>query len=276
MLFISADYRLLLPGTGFDQIADAKTLLSFIASPDFSTKHLPSGISLDPTCIAAVGESGGAYVARAAAIYGEPKPKVLLLQYGMGGQLLEDQWLAPKDHDFPSPRASRAGAESLAHLLGKPQKPVSYDPILSLGDKALPSGDTNRMSLLLYWWKQGELLDYILGENISASLRELPFAERAAAVPEALRPALLQERMTSSHPPTFLLHGKDDPLVLPSESILTYQRLKELGVRARMVIVEGASHALMDSNSPPPPPKFAPGADEVREDALKFLESELL
>ena len=59
LIFISADYRLLLPSTGLDIIEDVKTLFTFLASSEFSLTNLPSGVTLDHTRLAVVGESGG-------------------------------------------------------------------------------------------------------------------------------------------------------------------------------------------------------------------------
>ena len=94
---MGADYRLLYPSTGFDIIEDMKALFSFLADPKFSQDHLPSGISLDANRIALVGASGGAYPAMAAGIHAHPKPKALLLLFGMGGDMLGDGWVKPKD-----------------------------------------------------------------------------------------------------------------------------------------------------------------------------------
>lgn len=268
MLFISADHRLLYPSTAFDIIADIKNLFTFLASPSFSQTHLPPRVTLDTTRIAVSGESGGGYAARAAGIFAEPKPRALLLQYAQGGQLLDDHWLAVKDRDADAPLGENVAREDVAHLLDRQQEPLSDDPMPFLGDDA-PKGDSGRTKLLLWWWRTGGFLDVVLGINgISRFLRNYKPTQRENHVPEALRPALLQTQIDDDFPPTFLLHGEEDTLVLPAESRLTYDRLMELGVEAELLVLEGAGHALIDGKDPP---NLAAGAREAQQKAVEFL-----
>ena len=268
ILFISADHRLLYPSTAFDIIADVKSLFTFLASPSFSETHLPPGVTLDSTRIAVSGESGGGYATRAAGIFAQPKPKALLLQYAQGGQLLDDHWLAIKDHDVPDPEGKIITRESVAHLLDHFPKPISDDPMPFLGDDA-PNGDSGRTKLLLWWWRTGGFLDVVLGVNgMSKHLRGRNVAQREADIPNALRTVILQTQLTKEFPATFLLHGQDDKLVLPAESQVTYDRLKELGVEVELHMVEGASHTLIDEKDPP---NLAAGAKEEQQKAVEFL-----
>ena len=60
-------------------------------------------------------------------------------------------------------------------------------------------------------------------------------------------PALTQEASAINHvdakdPPMLLLHGSADTLVSPWQSAQMYQKLKDAGVDARYVVVEGAAH----------------------------------
>lgn len=57
VIFIGADYRLLHPLTGHDEIEDVKTLFRFL-SKDIS-RHFPSGVALDSTRLAVAGFSAG-------------------------------------------------------------------------------------------------------------------------------------------------------------------------------------------------------------------------
>lgn len=268
ILFISADHRLLYPSTAFDIIDDVKNLFTFLASPNFSETHLPAGVTLDAGRVAVSGESGGGYAARAAGIFAEPKPRALLLQYAQGGQLLDDHWLAVKDHDAPDPTGGIVAKESVAHLLNEKQAPISDDPMPFLGDDA-PNGDSGRTKLLLWWWRTGGFVDVVLGVNgMSRFLRGLSLPQREGYIPEALSGAILQTQLTESFPPTFLMHGKEDKLVLPAESQLTYGRLEELGVEVELHLLEGAGHTLIDETDPP---KLAAGAEEIQRKAVEFL-----
>ena len=272
MLFISADHRLLYPSTAFDIITDVKSLFTFLTSPGFSLKHLPIGVTLDVSKIAVSGESGGGYAARAAGIFAEIKPVALLLQYAQGGQLLDDHWLAVKDKDAPDPEGGIVAKGSVVHLLNHPQQPISDDPMPSLGDDA-PNGDSGRAKLLPWWWRTGGFVDVLLGVNgMSRSLRRWSLAQREGYLPENLRLAILQTQMDEKFPPTFLLHGKEDKLILPSESQLTYDRLLELEVEVELHLLEDAGHALIDRNDPP---NLVAGAKVVQQRAVNFLVGKL-
>ena len=279
LIFISADHRLIHPSTGFDIIDDVKSLFAFLADPDFAAKHLPTGLALDPSRIAVVGESGGGYAARAAGIYASPKPRTVMLQYGMGGDFLDDYWLAVKDPmSMPWP-IKPACREELAEILDTPQQPISYDPFIFHGEVPLFPGQeqSKRVVLLPYLIVAGELLDYVLGEKISSVLRELPYEERLGVIPERLRPAILQCQLDEHFPPTVLLHGEADDVILPGESQLTYDRLKELGVSVELFLLDGAGHGLKDTsytNETPRPgdkPRIVGGAEEVQNKAFQFV-----
>ncbi len=272
ILFISADHRLLYPSTASDIITDVKSLFAFLASPSFSETHLPPGVTLDSTRIGVSGESGGGYATRAAGIFAQPKPKALLLQYAQGGQLLDDHWLAVKDPDVLDPEGGNITKESVAHLLDHFPEPISDDPMPFLGDDA-PNGDSGRSKLLLWWWRTGGFLDVLTGVNgMSKALRDRTLAQRETYIQSSshntVRPMILQTQLTEEFPATFFLHGQDDKFVLPAESLVTYDRLKELGVEVELHMVEGAGHTLIDEKDPP---NLAAGAKEEQQKAVEFL-----
>ncbi len=248
-----------------------KTLFAFIASPDFSINHLPNGISIDGACIAVAGLSGGAYPAYAAGLYANPKPKAVCIHYGMGGQLLDDHWLEVKTEPKNFPGEDFVTDELMAPLFEKPLEPVS-DALISMSQEGMLLTKNNRIGLLTLFWKKGIYLDYLLGESISAHLRTLPFSERANAIPEHLRPAVVQTQFKADFPPTILIHGEQDPIIKLTESQTTYDRLRELGVKVELVVVEGAAHALMD---PLNFPNQVVGAAEIEEKTMIFVAEKL-
>jgi acetyl esterase/lipase len=71
--YLSADYRLLVPASGHDILEDVSALFDYIA------KHLPQ---VDTSRIAVIGSSAGAYPARLAGLYANPKPKAIVSMYG--------------------------------------------------------------------------------------------------------------------------------------------------------------------------------------------------
>ena len=206
-----------------------------------------------------------------------------MLQYGMGGQFLNDYWLSVKDPSSLEPAVNIVTREMLANIFDTPQKPISYDPIVIMGDEPLhPDQEpSSRMMLIGYWIKFGEILDQLLGADISASLRKLPYEDRLNAIPEDLRSAILQCQLDKDFPATVLVHGAKDTLILPEESKLTSQTLTQLGVKVELLLVEGAGHSLKDSAEqyvmpkPGERPKLGRGAEEALDKAFAFVLGEL-
>ena len=228
-------------------------------------------MTIDSACIAVAGVSGGAYPAYAAGLYAKPKAKAVCIHYGMGGQFLDDHWLEVETEPRDFPGEDFITDEVMAPLLEKPIEPVSEVPI-SMSEAGLLLTKDNRIGLLTFFWKKGICLDYLLGETISAHLRTLPFSERANAIPEHLRPAVVQTQFKADFPPTILIHGDQDSLIKLTESQTTYDRLRELGVKVELIVVEGAAHVLMD---PLNFPNQVIGAAEVEEKAMIFVAEEL-
>ena len=92
--FISADYRLIPPSTGFDVLQDIKDLFNFLQSQlndclrqrlDDQARHV---FRIDVNNLAVAGNSAGGLCAYLAAIHAVPKPRALLAFYAMGGDFL--------------------------------------------------------------------------------------------------------------------------------------------------------------------------------------------
>ncbi|PYH45968.1 alpha/beta hydrolase [Aspergillus saccharolyticus JOP 1030-1] len=260
-ILIAADYRLCHPSTALDQIADAKALFRFLASPSFQSALPSPSLTLDTTRIAVTGFSAGAYSARAACIYAEPKPAVLLTSYGTGGNLLLDHWTQPRP---PTSIASLVNLEDVPRLLA---------------DRTVVSDDadrgSNRFALTVRWEIDGTFLDGVFGRpGLGAELNKVEYAQRGAAIPEELRAGFLQEFVTAEYPPTVLVHGTADEVVPDAESRFHHEQLGQLGVRTELLLVRDAGHGLVDLQSGFPP-KLADGAMEAYEKAAKFIDDAL-
>ena len=82
--FISADYQLLLPGTGHDILKDIQDVFKFITENNIA--HKKTTFEIDPEkIIVAGGSSGGLLAYLAAAHISSPKPKGVLALYAPGG-----------------------------------------------------------------------------------------------------------------------------------------------------------------------------------------------
>ena len=189
----------------------------------------------------------------------------------MGGQLLDDHWLEVKTSPRGFPGEDFITDELMAPLFEKPLSPVSDVP-MSMSENGVVLTKDNRGWLLTLVWKKGNYLDYLVGEPISAHLRTLPLSERANAIPEHLRPAVVQTQFAADFPPTVLIHGDQDSLIKLTESQTTYERLRELGVKVELIVVEGAEHGFKD---PLNLPNQVVGAAEAEEKAMIFVAAEL-
>ncbi|KZP29088.1 alpha/beta-hydrolase [Athelia psychrophila] len=261
--FISADYRLLYPSTAADQLADMRALFSFLARS--SDLGLPDGVAIDASRIAVAGVSAGAYLARLAALYAPQRPVAVLSLWGMGGDWFLDHFLAVKDTPPPFKWAHESAPADPE--IGAPvaEDPASLDPVSRTWVDKL-----GRVGLYPLWWARGDFLDHLTGTaGLSAKLRVLPYAERAAAVPEDLRRLFSQLLIDSSFPPTMLVHGDADVTVSVQESERTHAQLEKCGIRSELCVVPNAEHGLRIGAD------LAPGAERVFEKAFGFVAREL-
>ncbi|KAJ3032104.1 hypothetical protein HDV00_007991 [Rhizophlyctis rosea] len=269
LILISPDYRLLYPDHGPQILRDVASLWSFLQNPSFSKNYLPSNIKLDAKNIAVAGFSGGGYPARYAGFL-TPKPKAIMSVYGMGGDWFLDHWLQP-NQSHPT----------IDFIF--PEDPVKIDALLatkpkSIGDSpvtVVPPGqfvdDLGRMGLFTAWVNNGTILDVLTGCNaLSAKLRTLPYQSRYAAVPAPYKHLFLEYHLNRSFPPTVFVHGKADDVVLPAESIKTYNQLKALGVKTQLLELESAGHGLVDATGTP-----VAGSDAILVQGADFLLNEL-
>ncbi|KAJ5176699.1 uncharacterized protein N7482_002576 [Penicillium canariense] len=258
-VFIAADYRLCHPTTALDQIDDAKALFKFITGDCFQ-KSLPESIALDGNRIAVTGFSAGAFSARAACVYADPRPAVLMTAYGTSGDWLLDHWTVGRP------------ATTIAKLVDLEQVPKLLADKSVVSEDAPAQGIFNRLALTVRWELDGTFLDGCLGRpGLGAELNKLPYEERAAAIPEDLKPAFLQLFVSADYPPAIFVHGTSDEVVPDQESVHHHEQLKKLGVKTELILVKDAGHGLADLNSGFPP-KPAKGKEEAYHRAAKFID----
>lgn len=240
VIFIGADYRLLHPLTGHDEIEDVKTLFRFL-SKDIS-RHFPSGVALDSTRLAVAGFSAGGYIGRLACLYAEPRPRVFLSCYGMGGDMILDHWLTPGRAAMPSV-SFLIQKEDLSRITDEPvaNATLFFDP-----KRGWLDDEYGRSVLWVWWWQNGEHLDHLTGDpGFSRRLQAIPHDQREANIPADLTPLFPQLHIDSKFPPTMLLHGDADTAVPHAESARTYEQLQAAGVRSAFYTIHGAEHGFM-------------------------------
>jgi acetyl esterase/lipase len=256
-LFLSADYRLLLPSTSYDQLEDMRALANFLASGALASS-LPSDVSLDLSSIFVMGASAGAHTALQYCLVAQHKPKALLNTFGMV-DLLGSHYLGPRSVPSPTPASAVD-----PFIRGKPSAGSALlPPKLECAD--------GRHVIVWHTRQEGNKFDYMLGQpGISAQLAKLPTWEaRAAALNESQR-AIIPLLRAKELPPTFLIHGDNDTVVPLSDSEVTAKLLSEAGVRNELVVFKDGDHGFCSKDGVP---WKAAGGDEIYAMAVSFLES---
>ncbi|KAG2123802.1 Alpha/Beta hydrolase protein [Suillus clintonianus] len=258
IIFISADYRLIPPGTGYDVLADTKDAIAFVAGDlNVQLNQQQAGLSsgshfrIDPASIGVAGTSAGGFCAYLCAIHAVPKPKVVLSLYGMGGDLLTDHYIAPKTQPFLRGREmlDPARFSEYIHPFGSlpstSDSPLAYHP-LSYHIPGYPANP--RMLISRLYLQLGVALDYITGQHepsLSTTLRQAihtegPFDEALIADHKNIFP---QFNVTSDWPATYLIHGTSDTAVLLRESRNLHSLLTKAGVEVVLEELPGREHS---------------------------------
>ena len=153
------------PSTALDQIDNAKSLFNFLAG--CFQKQLLENVSLDTTCIAVLGFSAGAYPARAACVYANPKPTVLMTVYGTGGNLLLDHWAMGRP---PTSIAKFVDLEGVPKLIA--DKTVVSDDLPGSGFLS------EHFALTVRWELNGTFLDGCFGKpGLGKMFNEIEYAQ---------------------------------------------------------------------------------------------------
>ena len=71
--------------------------------------------------------------------------------------------------------------------------------------------------------------------------------------------------------PTFLIHGREDRVVLPNQSQALFDRLQQNGVASQLLLVDHADHELVPSGG-----AIQPSAEEITRRIADFFEARLL
>ncbi|KAI0365713.1 alpha/beta-hydrolase [Pilatotrama ljubarskyi] len=263
MVFMSADYRLIPPSTGHDILEDIKDLFHFLTNDanqrireNWAARGSVSrAFQIDPHALAVSGSSAGGLCAYLAAAHASPRPKAVLSLYGMGGDMLTSHYLVPKTVPFFRGREildpndfSQYLYPACKELSSTSDSPLAYHPLTY----HIPGYPANpRMLLGRLYLQMGTFLDYHTGchdPSLSASLRTI-LRERALGdhgsmtIPSVHRRLLPQLTVSSALPPMLLIHGSADTAVLVQESENLQSLLREAGVPAELVVVEGKEHS---------------------------------
>ena len=283
----------MLPSTGYDILNDVRNFFKFIKENHFT--HRKTTFEIDPGKIVVAGGSAGGHLAHLAAAHISPKPKGVLALYAMGGdyfvsfnaaysnfysedRLQTSNWLHPKTKPFllGQPLGDPADFKKLLPPFpeGLPA-PTSDAPITLDPETGVPTqirAPFSAMTIQVGLW-----LDYYTGEfnpSLSGILRDaldagLPQSSVGDLVPERHRHLFPTFVISSSWPPTLMLHGTTDTAV----SILSSQSMKTLltnaGVSAELIELEGKNHVF---DAQPNDGEFAEVFDKVKEFLKRCIE----
>lgn len=148
--------------------------------------------------------------------------------------------------------------QEVAHLLDAKEPEWVSEARFALGANGLLEDPTQRTNLVGWWWQTGEYLDRVTGEKgISERLRSIPHDQREAKIPAASHAGIVlpQLHIDSKFPPTMLVHGDADSLVLLDESIHTYKQLQAAGVPSELHVIPKAEHGLKSIENQKTPPE---------------------
>jgi acetyl esterase/lipase len=210
LIVVSVDYRLG-PETKLPEI-----IQDVVDSCAWVRRDGPRLFGADPRRLAVVGASAGGFLTLVAGFRVEPKPDVVVSEFGFAE--LFGPWATK-----PSP------------------DPEHWETMLTKAEaEKMPAGPeisnaTERAFAILpfynYFRQNGLLPRMLTGWD--------PAADR-----EKYLPYLPLFNVTPAYPPTMLIHGTKDPDVPVEQSKLMAAALEKHGVRHETVFVEGAEHGL--------------------------------
>jgi len=230
-VFLTYDYRKLIPFTGHDILADLNSLFSHYHTT-LVLKH-----NLSVTNVFVAGYSAGGYVAQLAAAHWEPKPLGMFLVAAQGGKVLSPYYFAEKDPVGDVPELLRGYLDG-----GKEMRKVGA--LSQVGDDKEECAA--RMALAPVVWSRGLKLDLLTGiPGLSKKLREAGEADLETVIPEEARCLFPELLIDESFPPAYVVHGEEDTTVLMEESEALVEKLGMRKVIAEFVKVEGAAHQTM-------------------------------
>lgn len=205
---VNIDYRLA-PETGFEQIIeDIKDAIDWVRT------KATEWYDFDTTKIAVIGGSAGGYLSLLLGTM-DIKPKAIVSFYGYG-DILGDWYTKPSEHYCQRPIVSKQSA-------------YQY-----LGDREITDGQWERLNFYIYCRQHGVWIQEVTGiDHINDRNKLIQF-----------NPI---DNITADYPPTLFLHGDQDTDVPYEQSVIMYNKLKELGIDTKLITIEGADH-VFDQN----------------------------
>jgi len=200
-----------------------------------SAKQIPR-FHVNPNAIAVSGGSAGGLCGSLATMHASPRPVALLSFYGMVGAFFTDHYLNARSTPF-------LGSSEFVDPTSIPEflfPRSTQRPAVAIYPIADHPPDSPRRQLTRLFFERGEWLDYYTGDHqLSERLRASPSAESVPSEHTSLFP---QFGITSSWPPTLMVHGLNDNSIPIDSSLHLRGLLEAAGVEVSLKAVEGQDH----------------------------------
>ncbi|PGH23919.1 hypothetical protein AJ80_01981 [Polytolypa hystricis UAMH7299] len=209
---VSADYRLAPQATIDEIVSDVQDCLTFIH--DKLPQHMPLGVTLDTSRIAASGSSAGGYLALLAGLYSKVTPKVVLSMYPITN---------PYGKFFTTPQPQR-----IPDII--PDRHVDKSVVAQYIDRNTEIVADNDAAST-----RNKLYFYMMQEANLASLLSVKPGDDTYIIADQLR-------KRGSYLPCFILHGDADRFVGIEQAEEVVEALKEIGADYEYERLEGLDH----------------------------------
>jgi len=211
---VCIDYRLA-PETKLPQIVeDVRDAFAWVREQG------PRLFGADPDRIAAVGHSGGGYLALMAGVVVQPRLRAIVSFYGYG-DIIGDWYRLPDPCYRRQPLVTEAEARAV----------VGSAPVCS------HAGWEDRRPFYLYCRQQGLWPKEVAGFD--------PETDR-----EAFTPFCPVRNITPDYPPILLLHGDQDTDVPYQQSVLMAEALSRAGVPHELITLPNGPHGFDEGDTP--------------------------
>ncbi|KAK5112007.1 hypothetical protein LTR62_004541 [Meristemomyces frigidus] len=222
-IVITPDYRLLPEANGADILEDLRTFYAWLLEPGNLASHLPEGVEADMENLLVTGESAGGWLAWQSALHQRSRTAAVIMHYPV--------------IDLRDPHYTAAGPKQLfpgAPAELPPQILANYLSKLKGGEVVPNDPGTTRSPLVLSIAQQGRMPEFFGTERGLYPLEQV--ADGA---------------VTSSLPPMWILHGRDDTAVPVSGTEKMVEALKGKGVgeKGLHVTIEAGDHGF-DTHAP--------------------------
>ncbi|WP_054403248.1 alpha/beta hydrolase [Paenibacillus solani] len=200
---VNIDYRLA-PETNFELIIeDIRDAIHWVRTGAIQW------YDFDINKIAVMGGSAGGYLSLLTGTM-DYKPNVIISFYGYG-DILGSWYTQPSEYYCKKPIVDRE------HALNK------------IGNSEITNGKWDRFDYYVYCRQQGRWIQEVLKIDPKSDANKIKHYNPV-------------DNITEGYPPTLLLHGTQDTDVPYEQSVIMYEKLKDMGINCKLITIDGADH----------------------------------